>query len=192
MPISRARKAELIESYQERIDNSQAMVVAQYRGLSVSQMEHLRNELRAKDASFVIAKKTLMSLALSKSDNPVPEEAMVGPVGFTFLGEDLALGAQVLKDFTKDISKDPNATFEVLGGILGDSILDAKGAAALADLPSRDVQLAMLVGAIAGPMTALVNLVSAPHRDLVNLLQARIDEQGGDEVADEVEVAEAA
>lgn len=168
------------------------MVVAQFRCLSVPQMEQLRNDLRANEASFVIAKKTLMSLALSKSDKPLPDEAMVGPVGFTFLGEDLALGAQVLKDFTKSLSKYPDATFEVLGGILGDSILDAKGAAALANLPSRDVQLAMLVGAIAGPMTALANLVSAPHRDLVNLLQARIDEEGEEIVAEVVEMAEAA
>lgn len=184
MPISRAKKAELIESYKERIENSQAMVVAQYRGLTVSQMEKLRNDLRANDASFVIAKKTLMSLALSQSENPVPEEAMVGPIGFTFLGEDLAAGAQVLKDSVKEHAKEEKTTFEVQGGILGDSILDAKSAIALADLPSRDVQLAMLVGAIAGPMTALANLVSAPHRDLVNLLQARIDEEGEEEVAE--------
>ena len=177
MPISRAKKTEQIQSYKERIENSQAMVVAQYSGLTVSQMERLRNELRANDASFVIAKKTLMSLALSQSNRPVPEEAMIGPVGFTFLSEDLAAGAQVLKDSVKEHAKDEKTTFEVLGGILGDSILDAKSAAALADLPSREVQLAMLVGAIAGPMTALANLVSAPHRDLMNLLQARIDKE---------------
>ena len=184
MPISRAKKAELIESYQERIENSQAMVVAQLSGLTVSRMEQLRGNLRANDASFVIAKKTLMSLALSRSDKPVPEEAMVGPVGFAFLGEDLSAGAKALKDFTKEISKDQKATFDVLGGILGDSILDAKSATALADLPSRDVQLAMLIGAIAGPMTALANLVSAPQRDLVGLLQARIDKEGGEETAE--------
>ena len=184
MPISRAKKAELIDSYKERIENSQAMVVAQYRGLTVTQMEKLRNDLRANDASFVIAKKTLMTLALSQAGKPVPEEAMVGPVGFTFLGEDLAAGAQVLKDSVKEHDKEGQSTFKVLGGILGDSVLDANGATALADLPSRDVQLAMLVGAIAGPMTALANLVSAPHRDLINLLQARIDEEGKEEVAE--------
>ncbi len=184
MPVSRERKAEQLQSYKEKIGNSQAMVVAQYSGLTVSQMERLRNELRAKEASFVIAKKTLMSLALTQSDKPVPEDAMIGPVGFTFLGDDLAAGAQVLKDLTKEFAKDPTVTFEVLGGILGDSILDAKGAASLADLPSRDVQLAMLVGAIAGPMTALVSLVSAPHRDLMNLLQARIDKESEGEQAE--------
>ncbi len=184
MPISRAKKAELIESYQERIENSQAMVVAQLSGLTVSRMEQLRGNLRANDASFVIAKKTLMSLALNRSDKPVPEDVMVGPVGFAFLGEDLSAGAKALKDFAKEISKDQKATFNVLGGILGDSILDAKSATALADLPSRDVQLAMLIGAIAGPMTALANLVSAPQRDLVGLLQARIDKEGGEETAE--------
>lgn len=184
MPISRAKKAELIQSYQEKIENSEAMVVTQYGGLTVSQMEQLRGSLRANDASFVIAKKTLMSLALDKSGKPVPEEAMVGPVGFAFLGEDLSAGAKALKDFAKETAKNQRATFKILGGILGESVLDATGAASLADLPSRDVQLAMLIGAIAGPMTALANLISAPHRDLISLLQARIDKEGGEDVAE--------
>jgi len=160
------------------------MVVTQYSGLTVSQMEQLRGSLRANDASFVIAKKTLMSLALDKTDKPVPEEAMIGPVGFAFLGEDLSAGAKALKDFAKDVAKNhKTATFEILGGILGESILDANGAISLADLPSRDVQLAMLIGAIVGPMTALASLVSAPHRDLISLLQARIDKEGDAETA---------
>ena len=161
------------------------MVVTQYSGLTVSQMEQLRGSLRANDASFVIAKKTLMSLALDKTDKPVPEEAMIGPVGFAFLGEDLSAGAKALKDFAKDVAKNhKTATFEIPGGILGESILDANGAISLADLPSRDVQLAMLIGAIVGPMTALASLVSAPHRDLISLLQARIDKEGGEETAE--------
>ncbi len=184
MPISRAKKAELIQSYQEKIENSEAMVVTQYSGLTVPLMEQLRGNLRANDASFIIAKKTLMSLALERSEKPVPEEAMIGPVGFAFLGEDLSAGARALKDFAREISKGQKATFTILGGILGDSILDANGAISLADLPSREVQLAMLVGAIAAPMTTLVSLVSAPHRDLISLLQARIDKEGGEEAAE--------
>ena len=93
-------------------------------------------------------------------------------------------GARALKDFAREISKGQKATFTILGGILGDSILDANGAISLADLPSREVQLAMLVGAIAAPMTTLVSLVSAPHRDLISLLQARIDKEGGEEAAE--------
>lgn len=176
MPISRSQKAELIESYKELIENSYAVLVGEYRGISVSAMEKLRHSLRENDARFVIAKKTLMARALQEAGKPIPEDAFVGPVGFIFLGEDLAAGAQVVKSFIKEVGE----SFVIHGGILGDSVLEAKSAMALATLPSREVQLAQLVGAIAGPMTSLVSLISAPHRDLMNLLQARIDKEGGE------------
>ncbi|NOZ49987.1 MAG: 50S ribosomal protein L10 [Chloroflexi bacterium] len=176
MPISRTRKAELIASYKEFIENSHAVLVGEYRGISVAAMDKMRHALRNNDAQFVVAKKTLMIRALQEAGKPVPEAAMIGPVGFVFLGEDISAGAKVLKDFVKEVGEG----FGVHGGILGDSVLDAAGAVALADLPSRDVQLAQLVGAISGPMTALVSLISAPHRDLAALLQARIDKEGGE------------
>lgn len=178
MPISRAQKAELIATYKQQIENSHAIVLANYSGLTVGQMQQLRQNLRENDASFVVAKKTLMSLALTHAGLPVPETAMEGPVGFAFLGEDLSAGAKALKDFAKEAGD----LFTIQGGVLGDSVLDAAGAASLADLPSRDVQLAMVIGAIAAPMTSLVSLISAPHRDLIGLLQARIDDQGGEAV----------
>ncbi len=184
MPITRSQKSALIDSYKERIENSQAIVVTQYTGLTVGQMEKLRHTLRRNDARYIIAKKTLMRRALSETNRPIPEDAMDGPVGFVFLGDDLSTGAKVLKDFAKEV----NEGFTVQGGVLGDSILDATGAAALADLPSRDVQLAQLVGAIAGPMTSIVSLISGPQRDLVGLLQARIDKEGG-EIEEAAEVA---
>ncbi|RME80339.1 MAG: 50S ribosomal protein L10 [Caldilineae bacterium] len=179
--MTRERKVELIDSYKEKIESSAAVVMARYSGLTVGQMQKLRNSLREGGASFVIAKKTLMSRALAECERPVPEEALDGPVGFAFLGEDLAAGAKALKDFAKEVGE----AFVIQGGILGDSVLDAKGALALADLPSREVQLAMLVGAIAGPLTSLAGLISAPHRDLVGILQARIDKEGGSEAAAE-------
>lgn len=176
MPITRSQKSELIASYVAFIENSHAVLVGEYRGISVPAMEKMRHALRDAGAQFVVAKKTLMARALQEAGKPVPEEAMVGPVGFAFLGEDLAAGAKILKDFVKET----DGGFQLHGGVLGDSLLDANGALALADLPSREVQLAQLVGAIAGPLTALAGLVSAPHRDLVGLLQARIDKEGGE------------
>ena len=175
MPVSRERKNEQLQSFKELIANSQAIVFADYRGLTVVQLEKLRRLLREQDASFVIAKKTLMSIALKELNRPAPKETMVGPVGFAFLGEDIAAGAKVLRDF----SKEAGDLFKVLGGILGPSVVDARGATSLADLPSREVLLAQLLGAIAAPMTTLAGLLTAPHRDLIGLLQARIDKEGG-------------
>ena len=181
MPITRARKSELIESYKEMIDGSHAVVLAQYRGLTVSDMENLRRSLRESEARIVVAKKTLMKRALNALDRPIPEDAFVGPIGFVFLGEDIGAGAKALKAFVKEVGKE---RFVITGGILGDTILDAAAAASLADLPTKDVMRASLIGTIVAPMTSLLSVISAPQRDIVGVLQARIDKEGGEETAE--------
>lgn len=179
MPTTKERKEELIESYKQVIAGSQAIILAEYRGLTVPKMQKLRGNLREVDGSFIIAKKTLMSRALHESGLPTPDAAMIGPIGFAFLGEDLATGAKVLKDFAKEAGD----AFIIHGGVLGQSVFNAAGAVALADLPSREVQLGLLLGAIVAPMSALASLVTGPHRDLIGLLQARIDKEGGEALA---------
>ena len=181
MPITRARKQELIDSYKEMINESHAVVLAQYLGVSVQEMESLRRGLRESGARIVVAKKTLMKRALNELDCPIPEEAFVGPIGFVFLGEDIGAGAKALKAFVKEVGKE---RFIITGGILGDTILDAAAAASLADLPTKDVMRASLIGAITAPATSLLAAISAPQRDIVGILQARIDKEGGEETAE--------
>ena len=181
MPITRARKQELIDSYKEMINESHAVVLAQYLGVSVQEMESLRRGLRESGARIVVAKKTLMKRALSDLDRPIPEDAFVGPIGFVFLGEDIGAGAKALKAFIKEVGKE---RFAITGGILGDTILDAAAATSLADLPTKDVMRASLIGAITAPMTSLLAAISAPQRDIVGILQARIDKEGGEETAE--------
>jgi large subunit ribosomal protein L10 len=177
LPITRARKQELIDSYKEMINESHAVVLAQYLGINVQEMQSLRRGLREAGARIVVAKKTLMKRALNELDRPIPEDAFIGPIGFVFLGEDIGAGAKALKAFTKEVGKE---RFIVTGGILGDTILDAAAAASLADLPTKDVMRASLIGTIVAPMTSLLAAISAPQRDIVGILQARIDKEGGD------------
>ncbi|MBX7236289.1 MAG: 50S ribosomal protein L10 [Caldilineales bacterium] len=174
MAVTRERKNEQLQAFKDSIGQAQAIVMTDYRGLTVSQLEKLRRLLREQGASFTIGKKTLMALALHELKRPTPTDALAGPVGFAFLGDDLAAGAKVLRDFSKEAGEH----FKILGGVLGNSVIDAAGAAALADMPSREVQLAQLLGAIAAPMTSLASLITGPHRDLIGLLQARIDKEG--------------
>lgn len=181
MPITRARKSELIASYEDMIENSHAIVLAQYLGLTVKEMESLRGGLREAGARIVVAKKTLMKRALSSLDRPIPEDAFTGPIGFVFLGEDIGAGAKALKAFTKEAGKE---RFIITGGILGDTTLDAAAALSLADLPTKDVMRASLIGTIVAPMTSLLGAISAPQRDIVGVLQARIDKEGGEEAAE--------
>ncbi len=176
MPITRARKAELIESYKEMIQNSHAIVMARYTGVSVQELESLRRGLREADARIVVAKKTLMKRALQEMDRPIPEDAFDGPIGFVFLGEDIGAGAKALKAFIKEVG---NERFALTGGILEDTILDEAGATALADVPTKDVMRGMLLGTLVAPMTNFLSVITAPQRDIVGILQARIDKEGG-------------
>ncbi len=177
MPITRARKAELIASYKEMIEQSHAVVLGRYTKITVQEMEKLRRGLRESDARIVVAKKTLMKRALQELNRPIPEDAFDGPIGFVFLGEDIGAGAKAIKAFIKEVGKD---RFQLTGGILGDTILDEAAAAALADLPTKDVMRASLIGTIVAPMTSLLAAISAPQRDIVGILQARIDKEGGE------------
>jgi large subunit ribosomal protein L10 len=181
LPITKARKSELIDSYKEMIDKSHAIVMTQYLGLTVQEMQSLRGGLREADARIVVAKKTLMKRALNELDRPIPEDAFVGPIGFVFLSEDIGAGAKALKAFIKEAGKE---RFIITGGILGDTMLDAAAATSLADLPTKDVMRASLIGTIVAPMTALLGAISAPQRDIVGVLQARIDKEGGEETAE--------
>ncbi|HFQ95498.1 MAG TPA: 50S ribosomal protein L10, partial [Anaerolineae bacterium] len=156
----------MIESYKEMIENSHAVVLARYTGISVQEMESLRRGLREAGARIVVAKKTLMKRALQETNRPIPEDAFDGPIGFVFLGEDIGAGAKALKAFIKEVSKD---RFALTGGILGDTILDEAAATALADLPTKDVMRAMLISAITAPMTSLLSLITGPQRDLVGI-----------------------
>ncbi len=176
MPITRAQKASLIESYKEMIENSHAIVMARYLGVSVQEMESLRRGLREAGARMVVAKKTLMKRALNEMDRPIPEDAFDGPIGFVFLGEDIGAGAKALKTFIKEVGKE---RFALTGGILDDTILDEAGATALADVPTKDVMRAMLLGTLVAPMTNFLSVITAPQRDIVGILQARIDKEGG-------------
>ncbi|HID34549.1 MAG TPA: 50S ribosomal protein L10 [Anaerolineae bacterium] len=159
------------------IENSHAVVMSRFVGLTVQEMETLRRGLRDADARIIVAKKTLMKRALSEMARPIPEDAFDGPIGFVFLGEDIGAGAKALKAFIKEVGKE---RFSLTGGILGDTILDEAGATALADLPTKDVMRAMLISTITAPMTSLLGLITAPQRDLVGILQARIDKEGGE------------
>lgn len=176
MPITRAQKANLIESYKEMIENSHAVIMARYHGVSVQELETLRRGLRQADAHMIVAKKTLMKRALNELERPIPEEAFTGPIGFVFLGEDIGAGANALKAFIKEVGKE---RFTLTGGILEDTILDEAGATALANVPTKDVMRGMLVATLVAPMTNFLSVITAPQRDIVGILQARIDKEGG-------------
>ncbi|MFK7802479.1 MAG: 50S ribosomal protein L10 [Anaerolineae bacterium] len=167
MAISKKRKEELVALYADLIERSDAIFVTKYTGMSVKQMEELRQQVRESKGSLHVTKNTLLTHALEQADLPVPAELLNGQVAATFsLGEAPAL-AKMLKDYAK---KDD--FFEIRGAVFGTQILDEKGVDTLSTMPTLDEVRGQMAGLLSGKSITgkLVRLLATPAQDTVNIL----------------------
>ncbi len=171
MATSKAQKERMVADYVDKMSRSQALILADYRGLNVAKMTDLRQKMRETDGVFQVVKNTLFKRALEEAGLPFPAEHMDGPVAVGYcLGEAPPI-AKILVDFAKEAD-----ALEIKGAILGTNILNAEGVKGLADLPPREVLLAQLLGMVQGPMSSLVSTLNAPLRELVQVLHARSEQ----------------
>jgi len=171
LAISREKKQELVKNYVEEFSRSQAAILTDYRGLSVTELNRLRNKMREAGSGYHVVKNRLIKLALREVGLPVPEELLQGPTAIGYCYEDVIAPAKVLTEYTKE-----SKTLAIKGGILGDRVVDVKVISSLADLPPRDVLLAQLLSGVQSPMAGLVNVLSGTLRGLVTVLKARADQ----------------
>ncbi|MBI5870094.1 MAG: 50S ribosomal protein L10 [Actinobacteria bacterium] len=169
--MKREDKAAKVAELTELAKNSNAMLVADYRGISVAEARQIRNELREAGAHFEVTKNTLMMRAVDEADASEMKEYLTGPSAVAFCGEDTVNPAKVLMKFSKEIKP-----FEVKGGLLEGKLIDVDKIKFLASLPPREVLLAQLLGAMQGPIRGLATVCAGPIRGLVTVLQ-RIQEQ---------------
>ena len=172
MAISKEQKREIVADYVEKMSRSQAMIIADYRGLNVAEMTELRRNLREVDGLFQVIKNTLFERALDQSGIPIPTEELNGTRAIGYCLGEIPAVAKMLTDFGKETQ-----LLEVHGAILGDHFIGADAVQDLANLPPREILLAQLLGMIQGPMSQLVNTLNAPMRELAQVLRAR-SEQG--------------
>lgn len=171
MAISREKKEQFVASYVEQLTKSQAIVLTDYRGTTVQQIQRLRGQMREHNTNVQVIKNSLMTIALEQAGLPAPEGYLVGPTAVVYLPEDIATAAKALFDSIKDLDN-----INVKGAILDGEILDAEGAKKLRELPSRPDVLAQLLGAIQGPASELVRTLEAPANELYRTLQAPLRE----------------
>jgi large subunit ribosomal protein L10 len=171
LAITRAQKEKMVADYVDKMSRSQALILADYRGLTVARMTELRQKLRETDGVFQVVKNSLFKLALEEVGLPFPAEQMEGPVAVGYCIGEAPPIAKVLTDFAKE-----SHALEIKGALLGSNILDADGVKGLADLPPREVLLAQLLGAVQGPMSGLVSTLNAPLRELAQVLRARSEQ----------------
>lgn len=176
MEQPRPEKVAIVEELKERFDSSAAVLVTEYRGLKVSELEELRRELKAKGADIKVFKNTLVRIAASQSGNSVVEPLLEGPTALTFVKDDPAAIAKSLREFAK-----AKPALVLKGGLMGGKKLGVEETLALADLPSREVLLAQFAGALSAPMQKFASLLKAVPQNFAYALQALIDsksEQG--------------
>jgi len=164
--VDRAGKEELVSTLNAVFKDTGVVVVAHYSGLTVAQMQKLRQEMKQAGATVRVAKNRLVKIALDGTDVASIAGLMKGPTILAYSADPVA-APKVATDFAK-----ANDKFVVLGGAMGKTALDANGVKALATMPSLDELRAKLVGLIQAPATKLAQLSTAPAAKLARVFGA--------------------
>ena len=173
MAISREKKTELVAKYVERIKESDAIIVTDYRGLTVPDIQELRGKIREAEGSYAVVKNTLARRALEDAGLPALDDMLTGPVGLGFCHQNVPGVAKAITRFAKD-----NDALEVKGGLMGDVIIDEAAVKKLADLPSIDVLRAQILGLINAPATQLTGVIAGSVRQVINVVNAYAEKDG--------------
>jgi large subunit ribosomal protein L10 len=174
----RQDKERIVKELADRLKTSQNLLVADYRGLTMPEIDELRTKLLESGARFSVVKNTLTRLAAEEAGVKELLDLIDGPTAIAFIDAegDPAAAAKILNDTAR-----AHDVLVIRGGLLeGDTVSDVE-VKRLATLPPADVVRAQFAGAVAGPLTTVVGVFTAPLRDLVNVLDARItqlQEQG--------------
>jgi len=173
LAISREKKTELVAKYVERIKESDAIIVTDYRGLTVPDIQELRGKIREAEGSYAVVKNTLARRALEDAGLPAIDDMLIGPVGLGFCHQNVPGVAKAITRFAKD-----NEALEVKGGLMGDAIIDEAAVKKLADLPSIDVLRAQILGLINAPATQLTGVIAGSVRQVINVVNAYAEKDG--------------
>jgi large subunit ribosomal protein L10 len=171
-------KEKVVAELTERLRTSEALLVADYRGLTNKQVEELRTKLLDAGARFSVVKNTLTRRAAEAAGADTLLALLEGPTAIAFIeadGDAVAV-AKALGDAARD-----TRVLALRGGVMQGATISAEQVEELAKLPPVDVLRGQLLAAVVAPLTTVVGLLSAPVRDLVGLIDARIaqlEEQG--------------
>jgi large subunit ribosomal protein L10 len=170
--VLKEKKEQVVAELVERLRSTDTLIVADYRGLSMKEIDGVRSELLQHGARFSVVKNTLTRRAAEEAGVEALKDFLDGPTAIAFVGDgDMVAVAKTLSDTARRTK-----VLAVRGGILQGQTITADEVRDLAILPPLDVLQGQVLGAIVGPMTTVVGLFTAPLRDLVNVLDARIQQ----------------
>lgn len=182
MPISKERKEELVAQYVDILEQSNGFAVISAKGLPVPKIEQLRKKVYDAGGKYVVAKNTLLKIALQQAGWDVPEDALLGPTAVAFGVENFPGVAKAVLEFIKDENLDEK--MEIQGGVMsGEGVLNAAGVKAVSDLPSLPELQAQIIGLIVAPSRNLVTILNNAESGVVNVLQAWLDKDNNGDAA---------
>ncbi|WP_166986953.1 50S ribosomal protein L10 [Canibacter zhoujuaniae] len=166
-----ATKDAAVVDLQKKFEESNAVLLTEYRGLTVGEMRELRNSFRA-DASYAVAKNTLVKIAANNAGITELDDLLSGPTAVAFVTGDTVNVAKGLRDFAK-----AHPQLVIKGGIFDGNALDAAEVNKLADLESREVLLAKAAGAMKASLSSAAVLFNAPMAGFARAAGALRDKQ---------------
>jgi len=163
----KAQKAATVADLTARLKATSTAVLADYRGMTVGQMRDLRTKLRGGGIEMVVVKNTLARRAAKAAGYEPLSAELVGPIAMLFAVEDVSAPARILNDYIK-----ANRKMVIKAGLLEGQLIKADAVTELADLPSREVLLSRLLGAMQAPLGNLASVLQAPITKLARTLDA--------------------
>lgn len=168
--MPRPEKVQAVAEIKDRLSDAEAVFVAEYAGLSVTEQQQLRRGLRQAGGEFKVVKMTLARLAASELGHEELLEMLTGPTGLAFASGDAAAAAKALRDFSKE-----HAALVIKGALLGAEVIQPERVSQLAELEPREVLLAKLAGGFQAPLAAMAGLLAAMPRAMATMVQQLIE-----------------
>ena len=160
-------KGKIVAEIKEKFQNASSVVLTDYRGLTVAQADELRNRMREAGVEYKVLKNTLVRRATDELGIEGLEPYLKGPNAFAF-GADPVAPAKVLTEFVR---ANRLRTLQFKAGVLEGKVIEPEGVRALADLPSRDVMLSMVLRGMQAPLTGMVSVLQGPIRKMAYALE---------------------
>ena len=161
------KKVERVEEVSEKLRRATGLVITDYRGLTVAQLQDLRRKLRAGNVDYLVVKNTLARRAAADNGLEALEPALVGPVGLAVGYDEPVTTAKLVNDYIK-----ATRLLAIKGGLLGKQLIDADGVKQLAELPGRDALLGQLAGTLNHSVAQLAGALNGAVAKLANGLEA--------------------
>ena len=167
--LTKEQKQKYISDIASQFENSKAVMVTHYQGLTMTQLDDLRAKMREHGIVFKITKNRITKLALEKTKCKDLTDLFTGPTAVAF-GEDAIMSARILSKFAKD-----NENLKLIGGIMNNEVLDQAGVQNVASLPTLDEARANIVGILNAPASKLISILLA-HSEKMSSLTAENSE----------------